>query len=125
MIDQSLRDLIVSTYQDAVRNALVDEELKQALKTHERVPAFLGNLTRELSAVPKITKEEVQQAVHGMTNVFLNACIQRANEMMLSDAEKSRIKTEIADAEQIKKGADELLDHGTISEETLHVLQKE
>lgn len=116
---------MVNTYQHSVATADVHQDLKASLKYNERVPGFLTNLYRELKKVPKIETQDVEDITRSLTLTFLNAVEQKAKEAMLSDAEKNRLITEEQDAAQLKKGADELLETGTISEETLHVLSKE
>jgi hypothetical protein len=123
--DESLRTLIIETYQATVRTALVPQELKESLKTYERVPAFLSNLHKELVRTPTATKDDVIGITESMTLTFLNLVDQKAKEAMMSDAEKNRILSDAQDAAQFSKGADELIETETISEETIDVLNKE
>jgi hypothetical protein len=119
--DESLRTLIIETYQATVRTALVPQELKDSLKTYERVPAFLSNLYNELARTPTAMKDDVIGITESMTLTFLNLVDQKAKEAMMSDAEKNRILTEQQDAETIRNAAES----GNITEEVIHVLNKE
>jgi imidazolonepropionase-like amidohydrolase len=120
-MSESLRTLITQTYQSTVAIAEVPSELKESLKTHERVPAFLTNLYQELKATPQATAEEVRSITEALTYTFLSAVDQKAKENMMSDAEKSRILQEQQDAQIIRNAADT----GNITEEVINVLNKE
>ena len=119
--DESLRTLIIETYQATVRTALVPQELKESLKTYERVPAFLSNLHKELVRTPTATKDDVIGITESMTLTFLNLVDQKAKEAMMSDAEKNRILTDAQDAATIRNAAET----GNITEEVIDVLNKE
>lgn len=119
----SLRDLINTTYQETVEQAQIPSDLKTALKANERVPLFLRNLERELAVVPAKfqTREQAVFATRELTLFFLKNVEKRANEMMLSDAERLRIHTEHHKAQILDSAATT----GIIDEEVMSVLNEE
>lgn len=119
----SLRQVIEETYRQTVEQADVPTDLKHALKTNERVPLFLRNLERELATVPAKfqTREQAVFSTRELTLFFLKNVQQRANEMMLSDAEKMRI----IDNQHKSNVLDRAATTGIIDEEVLSVLNEE
>lgn len=93
-----LRQTIISCYQNAVALSDVPQELKQSLKTKERVPAFIDNLTRELALVPKLDMDRIQTVVYDMTFIFLDAVKRKADENYISENAK-RAMTDKADSD--------------------------
>jgi hypothetical protein len=98
--------LVKTDYQEAVRMLpSVDAELKRSLKSHERVPKFLENLSREISRLPNHLRPDrarIKKIVYDMTELFVHNVKRQADEMAMSDARK---QAEIA-AAQAKKDLD-------------------
>lgn len=95
-----MRSILISEYQATVAMADIPTELKHALKTNERVPAFINNLERELIAVPHKFRTEltIRNTVHDLTNVFLNSIQRKANEDALTTAAKQALKDKASKA---------------------------
>ena len=121
--DESLKRLIIATYQESINALECDQGLKEALKSHERIPLFLLNLQKQFTAIPAhlATKENVIYTVKEMTRVFVANVEKKANEQMMSDAEKTRMIREDEKAKIIDHAADT----GIINEEVLDVLREE
>lgn len=119
----SLRQIIEETYKQTVQQAEIPSDLRDALKANERVPQFLRNLERELAVMPSKlqTREQAVFATRELTLFFIRNVQRRANEMMLSDAEKMRIKTEHHNAQVLDRAATT----GIIDEEVISVLNEE
>jgi len=121
--DDSLRKFIIAMYQQAVNDSEAPVELKLSLRASERVPKFLMNLEKECALLPNKhqTKEKIGYLISQMTKVFLKNIQAQADQMMLSDAEKSRIRTEHDNAQILDKAATT----GVIDEEVIHVLNEQ
>jgi hypothetical protein len=123
-MDESIKKLLIATYQQTVKSVEVSPELKTMLKAHERVPGFIANLEREIALMQKSikpTKQELIDMCRDLTVMFCKNIELKANQMMMSDAEKSRLKTEAEAADIIRKAADT----GVLTEETIDVLKQE
>lgn len=120
----NLRELVIDEYQRTVRNhPTIPKELKKALKVNERVPAFLDNITRELSvpAFKNHSNNQLRKIIEDATCFFLSLTQRRAEEKLFSEAEKSRLKQIEIDKAILNKAADT----GIIDEEVVHVLSKQ
>lgn len=120
----SLRDLIIKEYQAVITNSpSLPSELKKALAVNERYPAFLDNITRELSvpAFKNYSRNEMRKTVRGFIEMFISLVQQKATEQMMSDIKKMEIKQQIADKEVINRAADT----GIIDEEVLDVISRQ
>jgi len=87
----SIRHLISKVYQETVAFADVPEELKQSLKSNERVPAMIHNLETEFGKMPLRlqTRENIEETVRDMTGIFLSNLERLASERHLSDCAKA------------------------------------
>lgn len=95
-------------YQDTIAKH-ENTELKRALKTHERVPAFIDNLARELGGLTfDVKPATIEMCVRDMTNLFIRCVETGSKERLMSDLEKLRIKQREAEAEEFRKEAAEL-----------------
>jgi proline dehydrogenase len=98
----------------------IPNELKRALKTHERVPVFVDNLVKQLNH-PKIRKDIGQatiiMAIHDMTDIYINNVMKMADERRLSDLEKSRRVKKSEDLQLVRDLADSMM--GEAGEHTL------
>lgn len=86
-----LRKKIVTHYQERVKTAEIPNELRRALKTEERIPLFVDNLTRELSKVRNLREDQLRDSVYSMTDVFIAAVKAKAEQRNLSELEVARI----------------------------------
>ena len=119
----SLRDLVVKEYQQTITNSLeIPRELKDALKVHERMPAFMDNLCKELSnpLFAKYSNNQLRGIVNDATMFFISLVKQKANEQMLSDLAKEKMLQEQRDKAIINKAADT----GIVDEEVFDVLKR-
>lgn len=119
----SLRDLVVKEYQQTITNSLeIPRELKDALKVHERMPAFMDNLCKELSnpLFAKHSNNQLREIVNDATMFFISLVKQKANEQMLSDLAKEKMLQEQRDKAIINKAADT----GIVDEEVMDVLNR-
>jgi len=118
-----LRQLCVSTYQDFVKNEPMPDDLRRALKTHERVPVFIDGLVKELSNVKhSVPKQSIIDAVHSMSKVFLRCVEQKAKELYMSDIAKLTIKKKADDKLALDAAVDALGpdEETTINGKTTH-----
>lgn len=85
--------MIRQDYQEAVRLLPgIPEELRASLKTNERVPIFLDNLTNEISKLPAHIRPQrlkIKQIVYEITNTFVLNVKRAADEKHLSDIAKN------------------------------------
>ena len=119
----SLRDLVVKEYQQTITNSLeIPRELKDALKVHERMAAFMDNLCKELSnpLFAKYSNNQLRGIVNDATMFFISLVKQKANEQMLSDLAKEKMLQEQRDKAIINKAADT----GIVDEEDFDVLKR-
>lgn len=80
------------------------EELRRALKSHERVPMFIDNLAREFGNLTfQAKKETIVQAVHDMTKLFIVGVQANADAVRMSDQQRRRAKREADRQAQLKK----------------------
>lgn len=119
-MDASLRQLIVSTYQAYVKRAPIRQELKDALKTHERMPKFLDNLHREFSAPGlNVKRETIIQAVEGFTQMFIQGVHLKGEERLLSPLEQLRRKQAQQRVNEMRLLADILDEEGESNEKVI------
>ena len=105
-----LKPLCIQTYQTTVASMQIPDELKRALKTHERMPRFLDNLVIELKVSRTrgidVSDEEAKKIVDSMTRFFVQNVQRHADDRIMSEAAKGQIKRE----EQTKKEMRQLAD---------------
>lgn len=100
----TIRELCRKEYQFVVRTMEMPEELRRALKSHERVPLFIDNLAREFGKLTfQAKKETIVQAVHDMTKLFIVGVRANAEAMQMSSLERARLEREAEKAERMKK----------------------
>jgi len=120
----NLRELVIKEYQACITNSpAIPRELKEALAVHERVPGFMNNLIKELSApfFKNYTNNALRVIVQDSTQLFINLVQQRAHEKTLSMAAVAQIKQDVADKAVIQKACDT----GIIDEEVLDVISRQ
>lgn len=93
MIDMELRDLVIHTYQEYIRTFKMPGELKRALKTKERIPAFLDRIVIEFKKLDeqkvKYKKKDIVELVEHSTYWLIQSLIFQTK----SDLEKSLLKS--------------------------------
>ncbi len=87
----------------------IPDELRRCLKTHERVPLFIDNLSKSLYRAPKDIKvETIIKAVHDMTDYFIDMIMKKADHQRLSMMEQHRLLNEQAKKAAAEAAADAL-----------------
>lgn len=95
--------------------ASCDDELKRSLRNDEQTEYFIRKLTLDLHSVKKLTPLARKNAVYSMTDFYINLKKQKANEQLMSDAQKSVLNSEVKKAEAFDRAvetgiADEVLE---------------
>lgn len=102
------------TYQDFIKAQPIPEELKRALRAHERVPAFIDNLAREFSRPGmSIKKEKLIAGVEGMTAWFITLVQRQAEERIMSPMKLSELKRKSEKLREMRNTADKLYQEGS------------
>ena len=117
-----LRAMLVKHYQQHIANhPSIPHELKIALKSNERVPAFLDNLVVEFSKpyFKQISNNKIRDYSTQMIDLFINLVRQKANERMMSEAAKYQVQKNIENKQVI----DNAVTSGIIDEEVLSAIQ--
>lgn len=109
-----IRDLCRKTYRETIAGLDISPDFKRALRIHERLPAFIDNLARELSTMKfKVTKEHVINSTRGMTKMFV-ANVERQNrERVMSDLAKMDLRKQAESKEKLDKALDKFESLGT------------
>lgn len=89
----------------------IPRELKQALKHNERVPLFFDNLSHEIRKAEtvlilrgqKLDRMKIKMMVQSLAAYFVMNVKALAEQQMMSDAEKTRIKEQAEGTELEKK----------------------
>lgn len=117
-----LRAMLIKHYQQYVTNEPnIPLELKKALNTNERVPAFIDNLAKEFSApyFKQVSNNQIKEHATQMISLFINLVREKATQAMMSDIAKSKIKQDI----QNKQVIDNAVTTGVINEEVMAALE--
>ncbi len=92
----NLKNLIRSDYSEYVRLSKYPGELKDSLKTSDRVPVFVDNLVEEFKKMELAgiiyNRNTIKDVTYNMTEIFLKACMANVEKMYASDMEKERQK---------------------------------
>ncbi len=123
-----VRKICLEAYQSYVRNMPFPNELKRALKAHERVPAFIDNLAEQFSKPGlKISRDTMVSAVHDLTNLFVSCVGRQAEERLTSPlakavklAEIDRKKEIDRQVDLINEGGKEYVTQDKAGNETIH-----
>jgi hypothetical protein len=121
MSQQDLRVFCRKTYQDYLKRAEIPSELRRSLKSHERVPAFIDNLSGELGRLQfKISRETLQKCIEDMCELFIRLVQRRADEQAMSPLARAMLVARETKFKEMKAQADELerlgVDHVTQDE---------
>lgn len=113
-----IRAICRKAYQEYVKAQPYPTELKNALKAHERVPAFIDNLAREFSKPGlKVNRETVEMAVRDLTNVFVSAVKIQAEQRLMNPLKIAMVKAEQARKAEMNQLADALDKQGDMNEQ--------
>lgn len=84
-----LKYLCRQDFQEYVQLAQIPEDLKRALRSHERVPLFIDNMASEFQKVPfHVDRETIKKTVYDFTEIFLRNVMRVADERAMSDLAK-------------------------------------
>ena len=114
----TLREFCVKEYQMFILEAAMPEELRRALRTHERVPVMIDKLVHEFRAVPNAKRETIALAVRDVSRWFVNAVKLKAEQRRMSDLAKITIQKDQDRVDQFKKDVETLDEKGA-----MHVLE--
>lgn len=81
-------------YHEAVRLADAPSDLKDALKSHERVPVFVDNLADQFRQIQEkrlkpIEEKHIREIVYEMTDLFIASVKAQAEERYQTQAQKT------------------------------------
>ena len=92
----NLKEVIITAYKEAVALNVRKDDLKRALRCHERAPLFLETLNKEFQACEQrgieFTLIDVKETVYSLTAMFISGIEARANARIKSDLEKARLQ---------------------------------
>lgn len=104
-----LKRLIRKDYQECVALMEMPADLRQALRAHERVPAFLDNLERELSAAKvgrMLSRVKIKETVYSLTEFFVNTVRRHGDEKIMSEVAKAAIKAKDQERKELEEAVD-------------------
>ncbi len=128
-------DIVRKAYRDYILRAPIPKELKRALGTHERIPAFIDNLAKEVRGIDIIRKQKMKRPMtkaqivwlaESMTEVFITGVRNQAKARMLSPLAHQAIQTEQDHLKILEQAADgivpeELADMGVSFDDSREV----
>lgn len=116
-----MKKLIYDSYCEAVALSKAPNELKRALKTHERTPVFINNLEKELKKVdPRILNTiTIKNTVYDLTNLYIHNVMRLANEKQMSALDKFQMQQKQSKLKKFKDDADKMMRTGIITEDML------
>lgn len=110
-----IKSTVLKTFNDTVKNATVNTELKKALLNHPNMRVFVQNIYTELVGVeqiraskqkPRLKKTTIESYVKDMTNHFIMQFNHVAEVKAMSDLEKLRRSSEIQKQKDLEASAD-------------------
>lgn len=102
-----LKKRIIKHYQAFIRDAEIESDLRDALKTNERVPTFLSNLERELMGTRfTVTDSELAMIVRETTKTFLWALKTAKEVKLMSDIKRMELISQYEKRDEIQKLVD-------------------
>jgi hypothetical protein len=113
-----IRKIVSDTYRQTIADGPYPTDFKKALRTHERIPSFFQNLVKEFSKPglnPK--RDTIVMATRDMTNLFVQAVHQHAEERLMSPLKKAMMKARQSQIKEMKKLGDALVAQGDANEE--------
>lgn len=110
----NIKTICRNDFQEYVALADINADLKRALKSHERVPAFVDNLAKELYHLPfDVSRETIKKLVYDMSDLFIKLLVRKADEGLMSDIAKTQIQKEADTIKKMDQLADDLISGGT------------
>lgn len=107
-MDSDVRALCRRIYRETIEKQ-ENTELKRALRTHERVPAFIDNLAREVSRLKfSVKKESIEAMVRDMTAWFIKCVDLQAVARVESKMAQIMREKRAQEAEEFRKEAEAL-----------------
>lgn len=112
-----VRALCRADYQEYVAMAQIPRELKDALKTHERVPVFVDNLAREIKAIERVRvgkrldRMTIKKMVYDLTEMYIGAVKRQADERMMSEVARHQAIQDQTNLQLMRDAADLLTQH--------------
>lgn len=110
-----IRQIVNEDFQEFIlMDPSVPNDLRDSLRVKERSPLFINNLVGQIHEVIrvkphiKLDRMKIKNLVYDMTKMFVHLLKVKADEMIASEAEKSRIKASI-EGDEISQMLD---DHG-------------
>lgn len=108
----SFKEMIRADFEEFIRiDPSVPDGLRNSLRLTERVPAFIDKLAGEFMEAEragiKFDRHKIKSTVYSLTATFVHLLKTKAQEMEMSDAAKSALKTEIEGDEIAKKFDDQ------------------
>jgi hypothetical protein len=105
-----IHELCRKTYQEYVRDCpTIPGDLKRALKAHERVPAFIDNVAREIRKLKfRVKRETIESAVRDLTNFFVLAVKREAEQRVRSPLDLAMERERRRRMEAFRREADAL-----------------
>lgn len=112
------KSIIQKHYNEAVRlNFKASADLKEALRSSERIPTFISNLSDEFTKIERqrnkpISEKHIQEIVYMMTDMFIAGLENTARERYESDVQKNLRQEQASRRKEIENAA-----NGNLSEE--------
>lgn len=97
----------------------INLDFKAAIRRGRNYPLFLRNLHAQLIKVPKLQRETVRRVVYDFTEYHMRAFQKYADERIMSDLEKSRLKKVEDDRATADKVVDRITKTGVIDAEDI------
>lgn len=109
--------IVRDTFRRTIQDGPYPTEFKRALKIHERIPAFFGNLVREFSK-PGLnpSRETIENATRDMTKLFVQLVHQQAEERIMSPLKQALLKDKVARLAEMRKLSDAIDQQGEANE---------
>lgn len=115
-----IRKIVVDVYRKTIKEGPYPDDFKRALRTHERVPLFINNLVRELSApLLNVKRETIELAARDMTRLFVSGCFVKAEERAMSEVRKAQLKAQAQRVKEMKQLADAVDAQGEANEKII------
>lgn len=102
-----IKDWVIADYQEAVLMLKAPQELKDALKTSDRIPKFVDNIVIQIKgcedASIALTRIQIKDIVYNMTEWFLRCLEAEGKKRYASDLEKTAIRAAEEEAKKFDK----------------------
>jgi len=111
-----IRRLVRKIYQEVIeKDPRVPANLRSMLKSHERIPRFIDNVSMQIEKFrPNTKRETVERIVREMTLLFVSTAKQKAEENAMSPINKTLLRMK-QDAQRRLDAAAEAVNAGETS----------